>query len=258
MSEHLQPYCPECEEHVAEPEVLDRRNFIRVIGESAAILAIAGTASAAPTPASDVKSKTDKQAEDLVKELYSTLWKEYDERAAEAMGVNVFGLKLLAFAGGAFLAGMAGTVKAHQDGAVSPDQYIFLESAFLLAAIVLGGMGTIAGVLIGATILKLLPEKLRFFNEGHRLSGLDPRTTPELSASVTSISPDLLRDPATGVSYFSVRVSLSDGELERLPRGQHVLAGMPAEAFLRTSDRTVLTYLLGPIETQLAHAFRED
>jgi branched-chain amino acid transport system permease protein len=88
-----------------------------------------------------------------------------DERAAEAMGVNVFGLKLLAFAGGAFLAGMAGTVKAHQDGAVSPDQYIFLESAFLLAAIVLGGMGTIAGVLIGATILKLLPEKLRFFNE---------------------------------------------------------------------------------------------
>lgn len=84
-----------------------------------------------------------------------------DERAAEAMGVNVFGLKLFAFAGGAFLAGMAGTVKAHQDTAVSPDQYIFLESAFLVAAIVLGGMGTVAGVLVGATILKLLPEKLR-------------------------------------------------------------------------------------------------
>lgn len=88
-----------------------------------------------------------------------------DEKAAEAMGVNVFGLKILAFAVGAFLAGLAGTVKAHQDGAVSPDQYIFLESAFLLAAIVLGGMGTIAGVLIGATLLKLLPEKMRFFSE---------------------------------------------------------------------------------------------
>ncbi|MCE1178639.1 MAG: branched-chain amino acid ABC transporter permease [Micrococcales bacterium] len=88
-----------------------------------------------------------------------------DERAAEAMGVNVFGLKLLAFAGGAFLAGLAGTIKAHQDSAVSPDQYLFLESAFLLAAVVLGGMGTIAGVLIGATILKLMPEKLRFFSE---------------------------------------------------------------------------------------------
>ncbi|MFI6826038.1 branched-chain amino acid ABC transporter permease [Kribbella sp. NPDC050241] len=88
-----------------------------------------------------------------------------DEKAAEAMGVNTFGLKLLAFAVGAFLAGLAGTIKAHQDGAVSPDQFIFLESAFLLAAIVLGGMGTIAGVLLGATILKLLPEKLRFFSE---------------------------------------------------------------------------------------------
>ncbi|MEU4193786.1 branched-chain amino acid ABC transporter permease [Kribbella sp. NPDC026611] len=88
-----------------------------------------------------------------------------DEKAAEAMGVNVFGLKLLAFAVGAFLAGLAGTIKAHQDAAVSPDQYQFLESAFLLAAIVLGGMGTIAGVLLGATILKLLPEKLRFFSE---------------------------------------------------------------------------------------------
>ena len=86
-----------------------------------------------------------------------------DERAAEAMGVNVFGLKLLAFAVGAFLAGMAGAVKAHQDVSVTPDQYIFLESAFLLAAIVLGGMGTILGVLVGSVILKLLPEKLRFF-----------------------------------------------------------------------------------------------
>lgn len=85
-----------------------------------------------------------------------------DEKAAEAMGVNVFGLKLFAFAGGAFLAGMAGTVKAHHDVSVTPDQYIFLESAFLLAAIVLGGMGTVAGVIVGATILKLLPEKLRF------------------------------------------------------------------------------------------------
>jgi branched-chain amino acid transport system permease protein len=88
-----------------------------------------------------------------------------DEKAAEAMGVNVFGLKILAFAVGAFLAGMAGTIKAHQDVSVTPDQYVFLESAFLLASIVLGGMGTILGVLIGAVILNLLPEKLRFFSD---------------------------------------------------------------------------------------------
>ncbi len=88
-----------------------------------------------------------------------------DEKAAEAMGVNVFGLKLFAFAGGAFLAGVAGSVKAHQDISVTPDQYVFLQSAFLLAAIVLGGMGTVLGVLVGATLLILLPEKLRFVSD---------------------------------------------------------------------------------------------
>jgi branched-chain amino acid transport system permease protein len=88
-----------------------------------------------------------------------------DELAADAMGVNTFGLKILAFAGGAFLAGVAGAVKAHYDISVTPDQYVFLESSFLLAAVVLGGMGTVMGVLVGATILKLLPEKLRFFSD---------------------------------------------------------------------------------------------
>ncbi|MGI8769576.1 MAG: branched-chain amino acid ABC transporter permease [Propionibacteriaceae bacterium] len=88
-----------------------------------------------------------------------------DEKAAEAMGVNVFGLKVLAFAGGAFLAGIAGSVKAHVDVSITPDQFQFLDSAFLLAAVVLGGMGTIGGVLVGATLLKLAPEKLRFIND---------------------------------------------------------------------------------------------
>jgi branched-chain amino acid transport system permease protein len=88
-----------------------------------------------------------------------------DEKAAEAMGVNVFGLKLFAFSSGAFLAGMAGTIKAHQDVSVTPDQYVFLNSAFLLAAIVLGGMGTVAGVLVGSAILQVLPEKLRFISD---------------------------------------------------------------------------------------------
>ena len=117
-----------------------------------------------------------------------------DEKAAEAMGVNVFGLKLLAFAGGAFLAGFAGAVKAHVDVSVIPDQYVFLESAFLLAAVVLGGMGTVMGVILGATLLKLLPEKLRFVSEYRMLmfgllmvfmmiwrpQGLLPMTRPHL------------------------------------------------------------------------------
>ena len=62
------------------------------------------------------------------------------------MGVNIFGLKILAFAGGAFLAGLAGTIQAHATPSVVPDNYTFQESSFLLAAVVLGGMGTVVGV----------------------------------------------------------------------------------------------------------------
>ncbi|WP_316521662.1 branched-chain amino acid ABC transporter permease [Kitasatospora brasiliensis] len=90
-----------------------------------------------------------------------------DETAAEAMGINGFRLKLLAFALGALLAGLAGTVQAHVSYTVTPDQYTFAEalppnSAFLLAAVILGGMGTISGPLVGATLLFLIPKKLEF------------------------------------------------------------------------------------------------
>ncbi|WP_380286136.1 branched-chain amino acid ABC transporter permease [Kitasatospora purpeofusca] len=90
-----------------------------------------------------------------------------DETAAEAMGINGFRLKLLAFALGACLAGLAGTVQAHVSYTVTPDQYTFAEalppnSAFLLAAVILGGMGTISGPLAGATLLFLIPKKLEF------------------------------------------------------------------------------------------------
>ncbi|MBO1417011.1 branched-chain amino acid ABC transporter permease, partial [Streptomyces sp. FH025] len=93
-----------------------------------------------------------------------------DETAAEAMGINGFRLKLLAFALGACLAGLAGTVQAHVSYTVTPDQYTFAEalppnSAFLLAAVILGGMGTISGPLVGATLLFLIPKKLEFLSD---------------------------------------------------------------------------------------------
>lgn len=91
-----------------------------------------------------------------------------------------------------------------------------------------------------------------------RLVGLDIRSTPELVASVETISPDLTRDETTGVAYYTLRLNLEPSEIARLPAGQHLTAGMPAEAFLRTADRTVLSYLIGPLEAQLSHAFRED
>ncbi|MCC3773100.1 branched-chain amino acid ABC transporter permease, partial [Streptomyces sp. UNOC14_S4] len=93
-----------------------------------------------------------------------------DETAATAMGINGFRLKLLAFALGATLAGLAGTVQAHVTSTVVPEQYVFAgpvppNSAFLLAAVILGGMGTIRGPLIGAALLYLIPAKLQFLHD---------------------------------------------------------------------------------------------
>jgi branched-chain amino acid transport system permease protein len=88
-----------------------------------------------------------------------------DEVAAAAMGVHTVRLKLLAFAIGAFLAGAAGTVNAHLATQVSPDSYDFFQSIFLLAAVVLGGMGTVPGAILGSSVLFVLPEKLRSFQD---------------------------------------------------------------------------------------------
>jgi branched-chain amino acid transport system permease protein len=88
-----------------------------------------------------------------------------DELAAAASGVDTIRLKLLAFAIGAFLAGAAGTVNAHVTTQVSPDSYTFLESILLVAAVVLGGMGTVPGALLGSVALFVLPEKLRAFQD---------------------------------------------------------------------------------------------
>ena len=88
-----------------------------------------------------------------------------DETAAAAMGINTIRLKLLAFAIGAFLAGAAGTVNAHVTTSVTPDSYTFLESILLLAAVVLGGMGTVPGALLGSSALFVIPEKLRAFQD---------------------------------------------------------------------------------------------
>ncbi len=92
-----------------------------------------------------------------------------DEVAAQAAGINTFRLKLLAFALGATLAGMAGTIQAHAISSITPDSYQFLNSAFLVAAVVLGGMGTVTGAMLGSVVLLLLPEKFRFFQDNKLL-----------------------------------------------------------------------------------------
>lgn len=86
-----------------------------------------------------------------------------DEIAAEATGVNVRAYKLLAFVLGAALAGVAGNIYATKLMIVSPESFSFMESCLLFCIVLIGGMGSIPGVLIGAAAISLFPEVFRPF-----------------------------------------------------------------------------------------------
>lgn len=84
-----------------------------------------------------------------------------DEMAAKSCGINTRNIKLLAFAMGASFGGVAGGLFAGFQGFVSPESFILLESIMVLCMVVLGGMGNIAGVILGAALLTITPEILR-------------------------------------------------------------------------------------------------
>ncbi len=84
-----------------------------------------------------------------------------DEVAAEAMGINTRNIKLLAFAMGATFGGLSGGLFAGFQGFVSPESFSLMESIMVLCMVVLGGMGNIAGVVLGSVLLALLPEAFR-------------------------------------------------------------------------------------------------
>lgn len=84
-----------------------------------------------------------------------------DQIAASAMGLNIRNIKLLAFALGALSGGVAGGLFASFQGFISPESFGLLESIMILAMVVLGGMGHIPGVILGAVVLTIAPEILR-------------------------------------------------------------------------------------------------
>ncbi len=88
-----------------------------------------------------------------------------DEIASEAMGVNITHTKLSAFALGSCWAGFAGVMFAAKTTYINPASFSFMDSAMILSMVVLGGMGSISGVVMAALILILVPEYLRAFSE---------------------------------------------------------------------------------------------
>ena len=89
-----------------------------------------------------------------------------------------------------------------------------------------------------------------------RFSAFNQRVTPQLTGVVSYVSADTSHDQQTNASYFSVRVMLPEDERRRLA-GLQLVSGMPAEVFMQTGSRTMLSYLLKPITDQLQRAFVE-
>jgi HlyD family secretion protein len=89
-----------------------------------------------------------------------------------------------------------------------------------------------------------------------RLSAFNQRTTPELNGAVIRVSPDVTTDQRSGQSYYTIRVSMPPEEIAKLGEVK-LIPGMPAEAFVQTGDRTMMSYLVKPLKDQLMRAFRE-
>ncbi len=89
-----------------------------------------------------------------------------------------------------------------------------------------------------------------------RFSAFSQRTTPEVMGEVSRISADVSQDPKTGASFYTLRLSVSDSEMERL-NGLRLLPGMPVESFIQTGERTVISYLTKPLMDQINKAWRE-
>ncbi|MQT11844.1 HlyD family type I secretion periplasmic adaptor subunit [Rhizobiales bacterium Sp-1] len=90
-----------------------------------------------------------------------------------------------------------------------------------------------------------------------RLSAFDQRTTPELDGKLMTVSADRLTDTATNQPYYALKVSIAQAEIAKLD-GKMLVPGMPAEVFLVTGDRTPLSYIMKPLNDQLARSMREQ
>ena len=134
---------------------------------------------------------------------------------------------------------------------------------------------TVGGVISPAdTIMLIVPDSDRLALEAQiqpqdidqirlgqrtvlRMSAFNQRTTPELNGEVSRIAADLTQDQKSGLSYYVVRIAVPPRELARLGK-LALVPGMPAEAFIQTGERTVISYLVKPLRDQINRAFREE
>ena len=108
--------------------------------------------------------------------------------------------------------------------------------------------------------VKIQPQDIDQLRVGQgamvRFSAFSQRTTPEIAGIVKTVSADTSQDQKTGVAFYTLRIGFPDGEVAKLG-DVRLVPGMPVETFVRTADRTVLSYLTKPLADQVAKAWRE-
>ena len=108
---------------------------------------------------------------------------------------------------------------------------------------------------------KVMPQEIDQLVVGQhanvRVHASNQRTTPELSGTLSRIAADVTREPQTGATYYTIRVALPREEVARLGTVK-LQAGMQAEVYVQTHDRTPLQYFIKPLQDQIARAFRES
>lgn len=107
--------------------------------------------------------------------------------AARGIGVNVLRTRLLAFVIGAFMTGCAGSLLAHQVGTIAPSQFYFQTTFVVVTMVVLGGMGSITGAVVGAAIMTVVPEYLRDLDGGFAVGGFQTGPLYGLSQIIVAI-----------------------------------------------------------------------
>lgn len=107
---------------------------------------------------------------------------------------------------------------------------------------------------------KVAPQDINNVRQGQpaniRFTAFHQRTTPKFQGVVTRVSADLSKDAQTGASYYVVRLTLGDAGESRT-RELTLVPGMPAEVYIRTGERTAMSYFLNPLSDQFARAFIE-
>ncbi|GAB5378185.1 MAG: HlyD family type I secretion periplasmic adaptor subunit [Acuticoccus sp.] len=109
---------------------------------------------------------------------------------------------------------------------------------------------------------KLSPNDVDEVHIGQKASialhAFNARTTPQLHGTVDFVSAEASEDQRTGLTFYSMRVEIDEGELDRLPETLELLPGMPAEVFVATGSQTVASYLIRPLADQIRKAWRES